>query len=89
MAQVTGILCQVITGNVDGAGTDGRVYLGLGAREFRMDSSADDYERGSWREYLIGHPPVEPDPNNIPGQQSASSTVLGTIRVMWGFPSTG
>jgi hypothetical protein len=69
MAQVTGILCQVITGNVDGAGTDGRVYLGLGAREFRMDSSADDYERGSWREYLIGHPPVEPDPNNIPGQQ--------------------
>jgi hypothetical protein len=69
MAQVTGILCQVITGNVDGAGTDGRVYLGLGAREFRMDSSADDYERGSRREYLIGHPPVEPDPNNIPGQQ--------------------
>jgi hypothetical protein len=69
MAQVTGILCQVITGNVDGAGTDGRVYLGLGAREFRMDSPADDYERRSWREYLIGDPPVEPDPNNAPGQQ--------------------
>jgi hypothetical protein len=61
MAQVTGILCQVITGNVDGAGTDGRVYLGLGAREFCMDSSADDYERGSWREYIMGLGPVEPD----------------------------
>jgi hypothetical protein len=69
MAQVTGILCQVITGNKDGAGTDGRVYLGLGGREFRMDSSADDYERRSWREYLIGDPPVEPDPNNTPGHQ--------------------
>jgi hypothetical protein len=34
MAQVTGILCQVITGDVDGAGTDGRVYLGLGAGNF-------------------------------------------------------
>ena len=61
MAQVTGILCQVITGNVDGAGTDGRVYLGLGGREFRMDSGGDDYERGSWREYIMGHGPVEPD----------------------------
>ena len=69
MPQVSGILCQVITGNVDGAGTDGRVYLGLGAREFRMDSSADDYERHSWREYLIGDPPVPPDPNDIPGEQ--------------------
>jgi hypothetical protein len=69
MAQVTGILCQVITGKMDGAGTDGRVYLGIGAREFRMDSSADDYERNSWREYLIGDPPVVPDPNNAPGHQ--------------------
>jgi hypothetical protein len=61
MARVTGILCQVITGSMDGAGTDGRVYLGLGGREFRMDSRADDYERGSWREYIMGLGPVEPD----------------------------
>jgi len=66
MAQVTGILCQIITGNVDGAGTDGRVYLGLGAREFRLDSSKDDYERGSIREYIMGLGPLEP---NIPPPQ--------------------
>jgi hypothetical protein len=54
MAQVTGILCQVLTGNVDGAGTDGSVYLGLGAREFCMDSHANDYERGSDRSYIMG-----------------------------------
>src|ERR1700712_3177453 len=66
MVQVTGILCQVITGDVDGAGTDGSVYLGLGAREFRMDSSADDYERKSWREYIMGLGPVEP---NLPPPQ--------------------
>ena len=57
MSQVTGILCQVITGNVDGAGTDGNVYLGLGGREFRLDSAQDDYERGSWREYVMGDGP--------------------------------
>jgi hypothetical protein len=66
MAEVTGVLCQIITGNVDGAGTDGRVYLGLGGREFRLDSSEDDYERSSWREYILGRGPVEP---NLPPPQ--------------------
>ncbi len=60
MAYVTGILCQVITGKQSGAGTDGRVYLGFGGREFRLDSSNDDYERGSCREYILGQGPNEP-----------------------------
>ena len=59
MATVTGITCQIITGDVDGAGTDGRVYLGIGGREFRLDSREDDYERGSWREYVLGGAPPE------------------------------
>jgi hypothetical protein len=66
MSRITGILCQIITGNVDNAGTDGWVYLGLGGREFRLDSTADDYERGSWREYVLGRGPVEP---NLPPPQ--------------------
>ena len=37
MAKITGILCQIVTGDVSGAGTDGRVYLGLGGREFCMN----------------------------------------------------
>lgn len=61
MTKVTGILCQIITGDVDGAGTDGRVYLGIGGREFRLDSREDDYERGSWREYILGTAPLETD----------------------------
>jgi hypothetical protein len=59
MARISGVLCQVITGNVAGAGTDGRVYLGLGGREFRLDSSADDFEKHSWREYVLGAAPDE------------------------------
>lgn len=66
MAQVTGVLCQMITRNVDGAGTDGRVFLGLGGREFRLDSKEDDFERGSWREYILGRGPIEP---NLPPPQ--------------------
>src|SRR5215813_2863948 len=66
MAKVTGILCQVLTSNIKNAGTDGRVYLGLGGREFRMDSSQDDYEQGSIREYIMGLGPLEP---NLPPPQ--------------------
>ena len=58
MAQVSGVLCQISTGRLTGAGTDGSVYLGLGGREFHLDSTADDYERGSLREYILGAPPI-------------------------------
>lgn len=66
MAQITGVLCQIITGKISGAGTDGAIYLGLCGREFRLDSTADDYEKGSWREYVLGAGPVEP--NLLPPQ---------------------
>src|SRR5436190_5823803 len=48
---------QIITGNRDGAGTDGDVYIGLCGREFYIDSSrssTDDFERGSDRTYTFG-----------------------------------
>jgi hypothetical protein len=66
MAQITGVLCQLITGNISGAGTDGSIFLGLCGREFRLDSVRDDYERGSWREYILGAGPLEP---NLPPPQ--------------------
>ncbi len=75
MAAITGILCQVVTGNFSGAGTDGRVYLGLGGREFRLDSTADDFERASIREYVMGRGPVEPISRH---RKSASTTQRGT-----------
>jgi hypothetical protein len=60
MAQITGVLCQIITGKISGAGTDGDIFLGLCGREFVLDSTADDFERGSWREYILGEPNLPP-----------------------------
>jgi hypothetical protein len=82
MSKITGILCQIITGNVNNAGTDGSVYLGLGGREFRLDSAADDYERGSWREYILGRAPLEP--NLPPPQIRVQNREFNDPRV--GFP---
>jgi hypothetical protein len=61
MAKITGFLCQIITGNVSKAGTDGTIYLGICGREFHLDSKENDYEKGSWREYVLGAAPHEPN----------------------------
>ncbi len=54
MTNINTISVLVNTGNKSGAGTDGDVYLGICGREFYLDTSADDFERNSSREYVLG-----------------------------------
>jgi hypothetical protein len=54
MTQIESIQVQVNTLDVDGAGTDGSLYLGVCGREFHLDTSADDLEQGSSRMYILG-----------------------------------
>ncbi len=54
MAAIRSISVQIITSNVENAGTDGDVYLGICGREFYLDSGADDFEQGSNRTYRLG-----------------------------------
>jgi hypothetical protein len=54
MALVKGIMALIRTRDVDGAGTDAGIYIGVGGREFHADSSADDFERGSKAAYIFG-----------------------------------
>jgi hypothetical protein len=54
VSQITIIELHLQTGNESGAGTDGDVYLGLGGREFSIDTTSDDFERGSGRTYVLG-----------------------------------
>ena len=54
MAQIERIDLLLTTGDVEGAGTDGDVYLGVAGREFFVDSDADDFERASRRVYRFG-----------------------------------
>lgn len=42
------------TGDTEGAGTDGHVYLGICGREFFLDSPANDFERGSTFTFKLG-----------------------------------
>jgi hypothetical protein len=54
LTRITSIQFQLITADQSGAGTDGDVYLGVAGREFYVDTTADDFERGSARLYIFG-----------------------------------
>jgi hypothetical protein len=54
MAQIESIQVHIETGDESGAGTDGSIYVGVGGREFHLDTSADDFERGSSHDYVLG-----------------------------------
>jgi hypothetical protein len=55
----------MVTGNVNDAGTNGDIYLGLGGREFHLDSTENDFQRASIREYLLGAPPIPPNSGGV------------------------
>lgn len=54
MADIQTIKVNVQTARDSGAGTDGDVYIGFAGREFHVDTTADDFEAGSSRTYVLG-----------------------------------
>jgi hypothetical protein len=54
VTNINSIIVLLNTGDQSGAGTDGDVYLGICGREFYLDTSADDFERNSSRQYVLG-----------------------------------
>ena len=44
--------------NSIGAGTDGNPYIGIGGREFRIDSEKDDFEVNTDRTFISGQTPA-------------------------------
>ena len=86
MTLITSIQFQLNTGSMVGAGTDGDVYLGVCGREFYVDTSADDFERGSSRMYIFGDGAnVNNPPNNDPRKQSLHIENVGNFPVYLRF----
>jgi subtilisin family serine protease len=51
---ISKINVKIKTGNMNGAGTNGRVYLGIGGREFRLDQPGNQFEQGDLDTFTIG-----------------------------------
>lgn len=54
MANINTITILLNTGDQSGAGTDGDIYVSICGREFYLDTNADDFERNSSRQYVLG-----------------------------------
>jgi hypothetical protein len=54
MAAITKIEAYVLTASETEGGTDSYVYLGLGGREFALDSTADDFQKGATQTFVLG-----------------------------------
>ena len=48
------IIVKIKTGNKSEAGTDGKVYLGMGGREFRLNKSGNQFQQGAEDEFVLG-----------------------------------
>lgn len=54
MAAISKVEAYVFTAEDSGGGTDSYVYLGLGGREFALDTTADDFEQGAVQTFVLG-----------------------------------
>jgi hypothetical protein len=54
MPQIESIQANIETLDIDGASTDGDVYLGVAGREFHLDTKENDFQAGSSRKYVLG-----------------------------------
>jgi hypothetical protein len=66
MAHVGKITATIKTGDVTNAPTNGRVYLGIGGREFRLNKPGDQFKRGATDTFIIG------DGGNIDNPRNAN-----------------
>lgn len=51
---ITTIQVTVHTADTDGAGTDGKVSIGICGREFVLDTGVNDFERGMTQTFVLG-----------------------------------
>jgi hypothetical protein len=62
---ITKIEIDVETGSIEGAGTNGRVYLGICGREFRLDKPGDQFRVGILDNFIIGMGSNIENPNGV------------------------
>lgn len=78
MAHIEQIQVIVVTGSVNGAGTNGRIFLGMGGREFRLNKSGNQFQKGDTDTFQIGGV-IGPDSINNQNNSNDLPAVPGTV----------
>ena len=88
MVAISAIHVRVKTGD---KGTNGRVYAGVGGREFALDTRQNDFRANSDKTFVLGASGnVKNDNDNDPREQAMDTTTLNDFPAYIRFePSTG
>ena len=78
MAHIEQVGVTVITGNINGAGTNGLVYLGIGGREFRLNKGGNQFDKGDTDNFQIGGV-AGPDSINNQNNSNDLPAIPGTV----------
>jgi hypothetical protein len=79
MTHLGKITAEIKTGDVPDASTNGRVFLGIGKREFRLNMPGNNFQRGSTDTFVIGVDGNIDNPNNsndLPSDPSLNAPVI-------------
>jgi hypothetical protein len=91
---VTGEIVKIITkldvtirtADVVGAGTNGRVYLGIGGREFRLDKVGNQFDKGDVDTFTIGNGSNIENPHDVNNINNSSNSYELTTYHLNNFP---
>lgn len=78
MVHIEQIRLTVITGNINGASTNGHIFCGIGGREFRLNKSGNQFQRGDTDTFQIGGV-IGPDSINNPNNSNDLPPLPGTV----------
>ena len=81
---ITQVKIAIKTGNINGASTNGKIYLGIGGREFRLDKPGDQFQRNSLDTFTIGigSDLENPDFNNLPITVNNNSPIIRHLEII-------
>jgi PLAT/LH2 domain len=90
MTQIVQIKVEIKTGNESTAGTNGKVFLGIGGREFRLDKPGNQFQKNHTDTFTINstNSDIEnPERNSLPNIGNANSPrIENKVGITFNFP---
>jgi len=82
------IRVTISTGNINAASTDGKIFVGLGGREFRLDKPGNQFERGNTDTFIVGDGSniENPNRNDLPTTNGTQDSPKITYYDVINFP---
>jgi hypothetical protein len=90
MTQIVQIKVEIKTSNESNAGTNGKVFLGIGGREFRLDKQGNQFQKNNTDTFTINSTNADienPERNSLPNVGNTNSPLIeNSAGIAFNFP---